>query len=94
MNRYLRVAWHHDFAEEPILLLSEVVAGVEVRKVEVYRDGRADFADETRATGTTRLSEVLMPSIEEITAQEEFTLEEIDADTFETAWREATVPGD
>jgi hypothetical protein len=90
MRKYLRVAWHHDIHEEPVTLLSEIVNGQEVRKIEIYRDGRLDYADGSRATGTTRLAEGLMPSIEEIDAQEEFTPEVIDAETFERAWQKAT----
>jgi hypothetical protein len=36
MVRYLRVVWHHEFDDEPVLLLSEVVDGWEVRKVERF----------------------------------------------------------
>jgi hypothetical protein len=90
MKRYMRVAWRHNFDDEPVTLLSEILDGEEVRKVEIYRDGHADFADTTRATGSTQLSEMLMPSIEEIAEQEEFIPEEIDARTFETAWQAAT----
>ncbi|GAA1083672.1 hypothetical protein GCM10009676_04790 [Prauserella halophila] len=90
MRRYLRVAWIHDFDDEPVSLLSEILNGEEVRKVEIYRDGHADFADATRATGSTQLSETLMPSAEEISEQEEFIPEKIEAETFEAEWRVAT----
>lgn len=90
MRRYLRVTWHHELADEPVTLLSEIIDGIEVRKVEIYRDGRLDFADEDHATGTTQLSETLMPSVEEIAVQDEFTPEAIDSETFEHAWGEAT----
>lgn len=90
MKRYLRVQWHHDLDDEPLLILSEIDAGMEVRKVEVFRDGHSDFADETTETGSTRLSEKLMPSLDEIASQDEFTPDEIEADAFEIAWRQAT----
>ncbi|MFG1906098.1 DUF6881 domain-containing protein [Kribbella sp. NPDC048928] len=90
MKIYVRVAWRHEFDNEPVTLLSEIINGEEVRKVEIFRDGHADFADSSRATGSTQLSEALMPSIEEIAEQEEFMPEEIDADTFEAAWQAAT----
>lgn len=83
MRKYLRVAWRHDFDDEPVTLLSEIVDGEEVRKVEIYRDGHADFADTARATGSTSLSETLMPSFEELTEQDEFLPEVIDAETLE-----------
>jgi hypothetical protein len=95
MPRYLKVQWHHDFADEPVLLYSDVDdAGSEIRKVEVYRDGRLDWADETRATGTTMLSESVMPSVEEIDDQQEFSAEEISAAEFDSAWDRATGSGE
>jgi hypothetical protein len=89
MRRYLRVEWRHDLDEEPVTLLSEIIDGLETRKVEIYRNGRLDYADESRATGTTQLSETLMPSVEEIASQEEFAPEVIDSETFERVWNEA-----
>jgi hypothetical protein len=68
MSRYQKVIWHHDFLDEPVLLYSE--RGT--RKVDVYRDGRRDFPDRSRRTGTARLSEAPMPSMEEIAAYAEF----------------------
>jgi hypothetical protein len=47
--------------------------GRERRKVDEYRDGRIDHADGERSTGTTRLSDQLMPTLDEINAQDEFT---------------------
>ena len=94
MIRYMRVTWHHDLDEEPVQLISEIANGVETRKVEIYRDGRMDLADELRSTGTTRLSEVLMPSLEEIRMQDEFSPEEINRDEFETFWRTALESSD
>ena len=89
MALYLRVHWHHDFADEPVLLLSEIIGGDEVRKVEIYADGRSDFADENRSTGTTQLSQLPMPTVDEIAAQDEFEPAVIDRATFEEAWQEA-----
>ncbi|WP_181138938.1 DUF6881 domain-containing protein [Streptomyces sp. Ru72] len=44
---YLKVIWHHDFPDEPVGILSEVGEDrYEVRKVEVFRGGRLDWADE------------------------------------------------
>jgi hypothetical protein len=39
--------------DEPVVLYSEIDAGLEVRKVEVYRDGRHDFADQAGEFNTT-----------------------------------------
>ena len=56
LMRYWKVVWHHDFADEPVLLYSEIDdAGMEIRKVEVYRDGGMDYADSSGSTGTMQL---------------------------------------
>lgn len=72
------------------MLYSEVADdGVEVRKVEVYRDGRMDLADAVTRTGSTRLSETKLPSLDEINAQGEFAAEAASADEFEAVWKRA-----
>ncbi|MDW4910815.1 hypothetical protein RB628_37240 [Streptomyces sp. ADMS] len=89
--KYLKVVWHHDFPGEPVTLFSEIdEERYEVRKVEVYRDGRHEFASEVTSTGATMLGEIETPSIEELAEQEEFTPTEIDHQEFETVWRRAT----
>lgn len=93
MARYQRVTWHHDFADEPAELYSEIDdAGVETRKVEVYRDGRFGYADRVRSTGTSMLSETEMPTLAEIAAQPEFTARSIAQTEFEKMWHQATTP--
>ena len=94
MARYQKVFWHHDFDEEPVLLYSEVDDdGMETRKVDVYRNERLDFADGSRSTGTTVLSEKTMPSLGDIKAQPMFEAEEITREDFETVWIRATMGG-
>jgi hypothetical protein len=91
MPRYQKVAWHHDFPDEPVLLYSEIDdEGFETRKVEIYRDGRYDFADAERSTGSTVLSMTALPSLDEIAAQSEFEPSEIQQDEFERVWDEAS----
>jgi hypothetical protein len=91
MTRYQRVEWHHDFDDEPVTLISEVGDyGVETRKIEIFRDGRTDFADGYQATGSTVLSETPLPSMEEIEDQPEFRLSVITKEEFEEAWTRAT----
>lgn len=67
--RYLMVRWIHDLCDEPVELYSELDdADYEIRKVEIYRDGRRDFADEASSSGSTMLGEGPLPSLEEIAA--------------------------
>ncbi|MEV7424015.1 hypothetical protein [Streptomyces sp. NPDC091212] len=89
--RYLKVVWHHEFPDEPVTLFSEIDdERYEVRKVDVYRDGRYDFADSVTSKGATMLGEIATPSVEELAALDEFTPSEIEAGEFETVWRRAT----
>lgn len=90
MRCYQEVRWHHDRPDEPVALYSEIDSGFEVRKVEVYRDGRHDYADRSRATGTTVLGEKVVPATDEINEDPEFSAEAITAEEFERVWQRAT----
>jgi hypothetical protein len=85
----MKVKWIHELPDEPIWFYSEIVAGWEVRAVEVFADGHADYADADSSSGTTMLSETLMPTVEEIAMDEQFEPTEIDAVEFEEVWRQA-----
>ena len=82
--------WHHDSRDDPVLLYSELDAeSWELRKVEVYADGRMDRADATSQTGNTWLSvEPLLP-LDAIRAQPEFEPEAISAAEFQAIWNAA-----
>jgi hypothetical protein len=90
MPRYQKVLWRHDHPDEPVALYSEIDSGLEVRKVEVYRDGRHDYADRSRSTGTTVLGEMVMPGVDEINEDPEFSAAAIAAEEFERVWQRAT----
>lgn len=90
MTSYVKVRWDHEFAEEPVEVFSELDNDrYEVRKVEVYRDGRLDWADASRDTDTIGLGDVPFPDLEEINSQEEFHAETTTAAEFEAAWARA-----
>ena len=90
--KYIRVRWTHTFPDEPVWLYSELdEKRQEVRKVELYADGRVDVASGTRSTGTTELSEVSIPSLDEINSDSQFAAVEIDRDEFERAWSNARI---
>jgi hypothetical protein len=89
--RYQRVIWRHDFEGAPTVLWSEIGDdGFETRKVDEYRDGRLDYADEDTRTGMTLLGDQPIPSLDEINADEEFTAASISPSDFERVWRGAT----
>src|SRR5262245_57593531 len=85
--RYLKVTWAHDLPDEPVTLLSEIGDdGYEIRKVEVFRDGRMTYADAHESTGSTILGESPLPAIEEIASQSEFAPEWISRNDFQEIW--------
>mgnify|MGYP001553208235 CR=1 FL=1 len=85
--KYLRVRWLHSDAEFPVVLYSEIDdARWETRKVEIYEDGRAGWADAHHEIGGSRLGQAECPSIEEINSDKEFDGAEISAEEFEEAW--------
>ena len=89
--RYLKVQWHHDDPDEPVVLYSEIDAQrYETRKVEEYADGRLDHADAIHESGTTFLGEAPVPPLDEIAEQGEFTPVETTQDEFELVWHRAT----
>ncbi len=89
--QYLQVKWRHAKADLPVLLYSEIDSDrMERRKVEVYCDGRKDFADETRQTGTTRLGIEPLPTLDEIAQQDEFLPQEVTRAQFQQVWDDAT----
>ena len=88
--RYLKVGWHHDNPTEPVLLLSEVVDGYEVRKVEVFADGHRQHAGPDGSTGDTRLGERRVPPDEEIDAQPVFAVLPTGPEEFEREYLAAT----
>ncbi|MFJ9034805.1 DUF6881 domain-containing protein [Streptomyces sp. NPDC102274] len=93
MTSYLKLAWHHDFDDEPTWFYSELdESRYETRKVEVFRDGRRFFADSQISTGNAMLGEIPAPSLEELEAEAEFTAAEITREEFETEW-DAACPG-
>ncbi|SFT75494.1 hypothetical protein SAMN04487904_107165 [Actinopolyspora lacussalsi subsp. righensis] len=90
--RYVKVAWEHDFVDEPVLYLSELGGdGYEIRKVQFYRDGRSEWADESHETANSGLAEIPFPPLEEISGQEGLSAEWIDREEFERAWGEAQI---
>jgi hypothetical protein len=87
---HLKVQWHHDYPDEPVILFSEVGEdGYEIRKVQVFPDGQLEWADEYRETNRTGLSEAPIGTMDEIAAQEEFIPEAISRQEFEAIWQQA-----
>lgn len=87
---YIKVRWIHTSPDEPVMLYSELSPELwEARKVEVYADGHADFADSEERSGSTKLGIEPLPSLEEIAADPQFEPTLISAEEFELAWKQA-----
>jgi len=88
--QYIKVAWRHNSAEDPVLLLSELDAGrMEVRKVEVFPGGTNGWAGLGQEHGGTHLGAVPIPSIAEINTDPQFHADLIEAVEFEEYWQRA-----
>ena len=89
-HSYIRVEWHHESRDDPSILLSEIdSARWEIRKVEIWRDGRIGFADKETASANTRLGVGSLPSNDEIDSGPQFSLTEITQSEFEDQWADA-----
>jgi hypothetical protein len=85
--RYIKVEWLQSNPDYPVELYSEIdEEGWELRKVEIFRDCHAGFADRLEEHGTTRLSVEPLPTIEEIASDSQFRPVEISHHTFEEVW--------
>jgi hypothetical protein len=87
--KYLKVAWLHNFPDEPIIIYSEVDDNKnEVRKLELFRDGKIGYAFNDIEYGGSRLSECPLPELEEIASDPQFNPVEITKEEFEKVWTE------
>jgi hypothetical protein len=85
--KYIRVAWKHQHPDEPVILYSELDANrFEVRKVEVFRNGRCGYASTEASSGGTKLGILAMPVLSEIAKDAQFEPVEITQDEFESVW--------
>lgn len=88
--KYIKVKWLHMSPDTPVLLYSELDSDMwEVRKVEVYADGRKEFADHHERSGRAKLGIEPLPVLEDIAADPEFEPAMISADEFEIMWQQA-----
>ena len=85
--RYLHIKWVHKNSSDPVQIYSEIDDhSYEVRKVEVYKDGRKGYADSSGEYGGTALGAMPVPSLADIAAQPEFEPKEIPAEEFHNIW--------
>lgn len=86
---YLKVAWIHDFLDEPILIYSEINEnGDECRKIEIYDDDSFGIASKDIEFGGTALSLEPVPDINTINKDLQFIPNVIPKEEFEYLWNE------
>lgn len=91
MTAYLKVKWKHSFSNEPVFLYSELDAERwELRKVEVFPDGRMGYAGPGVEIGGTRLGEVPLSPSEQIATDSQFEAVAISRAEFDAIWAKAT----
>lgn len=84
---YLKVNWNHAQPDEPTVLYSELdEERMQLRKIDVFPDGRWGFAEAHEEAGGTQLGSVAMPTVEALNADPEYVACEIDRDEFERLW--------
>jgi Domain of unknown function (DUF6881) len=89
--KYLSVDWIHSFEEEPVKIYCELNDQLwEIRKVEIFRDRTAGYANKSQHTRHTKLSIEPIPRIEEIASDPQFKSHVISKDKFEKVWKQFT----
>ena len=87
---YLRCRWKHSFPDEPTLLYSELDdERWERRKVEIFADRRARYADRHQESGDTRLGLVPVPTLADIAVDPQFDPAEVSKEEFDLVWNDA-----
>jgi hypothetical protein len=90
VHSHFACQWVHSASDDPIRLYEEVdERRNEVRKVHEYKDGRLIRTDRVSDSDTS-LSWEPLPTLDEIAAQAEFTVEPLTAAEFQTVWDRAT----
>lgn len=86
--KYIKIQWLHNTKMDPTLLLSELDDDrYEIRKIEVFLDGRIGFASDMESSGGTFLGEKPIPELEEIALDSQFVPLACNANVFEQAWQ-------
>jgi hypothetical protein len=85
--RYLTIKWVHKNPADPVQIYSEIGNdSYELRRIEVWANGRKGFADANEQQGGTELSVMPIPTLAEIAAQPEYEPKAIVAEEFHKLW--------
>ncbi|MUZ66385.1 DUF6881 domain-containing protein [Agrobacterium vitis] len=87
--KYVKVIWRHENIADPIEIFMELDENdTEVRKIHLYMDGHAEYADANTERPDTWLSYEPVPAIEDINSDPQFKAVMITKDEFEKKWRD------
>jgi hypothetical protein len=85
--KYTRVVWRHQNPEDPSQLYSELDdLRWELRKLEIFRDGRCGYASAEERAGGTFLGKTPLPELSTIAEDPQFEPFEITKQEFEDMW--------
>lgn len=88
-STYLKSTWIHQLDDEPVELWSELDRNRnELRKIEIWCDGRIGYADRHCEKGPTWLAEATVPTLDQIAHDTQFHVQEISPFAFESKWDE------
>ena len=84
---YLKVSWNHSKPTYPVVFYSELDENRwEVRKVEVFANGRYKRAGANNPNNMNELGEVPTPTLEQIASDAQFSPLEITKEQFQLMW--------
>jgi hypothetical protein len=84
---YVKVEWKHKLNEEPVIIYMELDSNRrELRKIELYRDGKAGYASKQAEIGGSYLSEKPIPTLQKIAEDKQFIPHIISKKEFESIW--------
>jgi hypothetical protein len=85
--KYIKVEWLHTDPSELVVRFSELDDDRwETRVINVFHDGRREYADAEVKHGYTMLGDVPVPELDEIARNPEFVPSEITHEEFEREW--------
>jgi hypothetical protein len=91
---YILVEWMHKFDDEPNEIYSEIdETRNEIRKIEIFKNGKIGYATESFGFGGSCLSECPLPEIEEIAKDSQFRTIRISREEFEAVWNKNVFEG-
>lgn len=87
---FIRVDWLHDNNDEPCSIFCEIDDNrLEIRKVEVYKDGKMGYATQDKEVNNTFLSYEPTPSLDQIANDPQFRARVITESEFQAIWEKA-----